>query len=198
MRSLTPPILTPPAPSPPGSFEPWMRYSVEPRQGARAPGWVVDASGHVARQVRPAPPHVCRRGPRRPFGPALHARRAPYCRLDPLTPSTWIGGDRGISHATLVGARPDCRLGLDHRHRYGFIARPEHLVAPKPVEPAPSAIDRCRAASGPSGSAAGRCAERSSSLSVSRSFSAAFRDPLQTYRAVPAFVSVAFDRQGCA
>ena len=93
------------------------------------------------------------------------------------------------------GVRPDCRHGLDRRHRRGFIARPEHLVGPKVI--IAIAPDRAVKPMVHPDLAAGRYTERPSNLSVPRSFSAAFRDPLQTYRAARAFVSVAFERHRC-
>src|SRR5580704_5681081 len=49
-----------------GSFEPWMRYRVEPRYIALAER-IVDAAFHVARQVGSSRPHLRGRGPARPF-----------------------------------------------------------------------------------------------------------------------------------
>src|SRR5712671_7800676 len=44
-----------------------MRWRLEPRYIARAPRGVVDAAGHMARQVRPAMQHLRGRRPVRPF-----------------------------------------------------------------------------------------------------------------------------------
>ncbi len=56
---------------------------------------------------------------------------APYSRLDPHDIFKSDRGREGSPRVAVVGVRPDCRNGLGRRHRRGFTARPEHLVAPK-------------------------------------------------------------------
>ena len=48
--------------------------------------------------------------------------------LIPVIPLGRDRGDKGSPHVELVGSRPDCRNGLIHWHRHGFITRPCHLA----------------------------------------------------------------------